>query len=302
MEQIKWVLFDAYYQARKTKRNTINQLRFEMHYESELLTMYEEIKNQTYKVGKSIAFIVNDPVKREIFAANFRDRVLHHFLHWYIEPIIDAQLINDAYSCRIGKGTSHGIARAYQMMKEITENFTKEAYVLKLDIQGYFMSINKNVLYHQIQKMIPKERFAKQYSTSECLDYNRLMYLIKEVIYSNPTEHCTIKSDQKEWIGLPNSKSLFKAKPNCGLSIRNLTSQLFSNVYLYDFDHYVSKKLGISAYGRYVDDFFMISPDKNKLLEAKKHCDKYLRGIGLKLHPKKIYLQSCYKGFAFLGT
>ena len=59
MNQLKINLFEAYYNARKNKRNTHNQLRFEINYEQELFKLYEEIKNKTYKVGKSIAFIIN---------------------------------------------------------------------------------------------------------------------------------------------------------------------------------------------------------------------------------------------------
>ena len=36
----------------------------------------------------------------------------------------------------------------------------------------------------------------------------------------------------KDWDILPKNKSLFYAKENCGLPIGNLTSQLFSNIYM----------------------------------------------------------------------
>ena len=88
MQQLKINLFEAYYEARRNKRNTYNQLKFEICYEQELFKLYEEIANRTYKVGKSIAFIVNKPVMREIFAASFRDRVVHHLVFNYINHII----------------------------------------------------------------------------------------------------------------------------------------------------------------------------------------------------------------------
>ncbi|MDR2541347.1 MAG: RNA-directed DNA polymerase [Candidatus Peribacteria bacterium] len=61
---------------------------------------------------------------------------------------------------------------------------------------------------------------------------------------------------------MPPSKSLFFTKPNCGLPIGNLTSQLFSNIYLHDLDVYITKVLGLSYYGRYVDDFVIVHRDK----------------------------------------
>ena len=130
MNQLKINLFEAYYSARKNKRNTINQLRFEINYEQELFKLYDEIKNKTYKVGKSIAFIINKPVQREIFAASFRDRVVHHLIFNYMNPILEPQFIQNSYSCRKGKGTLYGIKQASGYLKEVSDNYTKDAYIL----------------------------------------------------------------------------------------------------------------------------------------------------------------------------
>ncbi len=309
MENLKLNLFEAYYQARKNKRNTYNQLRFEIHYETELFQLYTEIKNKTYKVGRSISFIVNNPVKREIFAAGFRDRVVHHLIFNYINPILDPQFIQDTYSCRKGKGTLCGIRKASRYLKDVSNNFTQNAYVLKLDIRGYFMNINREKLMQKLKKMVPEEVFsahqlkATKDNPTVDIDYSILCYLLEQVVFNNPTENCIIKSEQSEWEGLPNSKSLFKSKPNCGLPIGNLTSQLFSNVYLSDFDHYVKDVLEVKYYGRYVDDFFIFSESVDELKILKKHLSEYLFDtFSLTLHPNKVYLQHYSKGLAFLGA
>ena len=66
-------LFEAYYNCRSNKRNTTNAIAFELDYESNLVQLCQDINNETYKIGRSIAFVVDKPVKREIFAADFRD-------------------------------------------------------------------------------------------------------------------------------------------------------------------------------------------------------------------------------------
>lgn len=73
-------LFLAYFDCRKNKRNTINALRFEKHLERNIFELHEEIESGTYMPSRSIAFVLDKPVKREIFAADFRDRVVHHFI------------------------------------------------------------------------------------------------------------------------------------------------------------------------------------------------------------------------------
>ena len=309
MNQLKINLFEAYYKARKNKRNTINQLRFEINYEQELFKLYEEIKNKTYKVGKSIAFIINKPVQREIFAASFRDRVVHHLIFNYINPILEPQFIQDSYSCRTGKGTLYGINQANAYLKSVSDNFTTDAYVLKLDVKGYFMNINKNVLMQKLKYRISKEAFEALIRTKtlnkidEDIDYDTLFYVLNEVVFNNPVLNCSIKGSLSDWNSLPDSKSLFKSKENCGLPIGNLTSQLFSNVYLNDFDHYMTNALGNKFYGRYVDDFYIFSQSKQELKQWQYHINKYLKThLELDIHPKKIYLQHYAKGLLFLGA
>ncbi len=67
-------MFQAYLDCRKNKRNTINALKFEKHFKKNVFELCEEIKSSTYRPGRSIAFIVNKPVMRIVFAADFRDR------------------------------------------------------------------------------------------------------------------------------------------------------------------------------------------------------------------------------------
>ena len=97
-DKITLDLFQAYFDARKNKRNTINALAFEKHFEANIFELCEEIINKQYQPKPSICFVVDKPVKREIFAADFRDRVVHHFIYNYISPVFEKTFINDSYS------------------------------------------------------------------------------------------------------------------------------------------------------------------------------------------------------------
>ncbi len=303
-QQLLTDLFQAYYDARRNKRNTKNQLRFERNYESKLFVLYEEIINRKYTINPSICFINFDPVQREIFAADFRDRIVHHLIFNYINPVFERVFIHDAYSCRKGKGTSYGIERLEHFIHSSTENYKYPAYILKLDIKGYFMAMNRQLLFDKVVKTLIKFR-DRNIPNFENLGYffDTMIYLIEKVIFNDPTQNCIIKSKKSAWQGLPPSKSLFKANNGCGLPIGNLTSQLFGNVYMNDFDHFVKCKLGCKYYGRYVDDFVIVHRDKQLLKEMIPQLSTYLHEqLQLTLHPKKIYLQSVDKGTQFLGV
>ena len=294
-ETLYYQLTLAYYQARSNKRNTQNQIAFELNFEQNLYALTTHIANRAYTPKSSIAFIVNKPVQREIFAADFTDRVVHHLLYNCIYHTIDKKLINDTYSCRKGKGTLYGINRVKKFIRSCSLNYTTDAYILKLDIKGYFMSINQQLIYDKMISFIDEEKNYKGISAST------LMYLLEQTVFNNVAKNCTIKGKLTDWNGLPLDKSLFNKPLGVGLPIGNLTSQIFGNIYLNDLDHYIKHILSIKYYGRYVDDMVFIHHDKEYLKSIIPLLQQKLAPIGLLLHPKKIYLQHYTAGLLFLG-
>ncbi len=288
-------LFEAYSDCRKNKRNTKNALRFEIDYESNLLRLKEEIENGSYCPIRSIAFIVNKPVKREIFAADFRDRVVHHWLINKLNPLFEQLFIQDSYACRVGKGTHYGVQRADRFIKVCSDNYTKDCYVLKLDIEGFFMHINRDILYSKLVKFINQNYLLP--------DRDLILGVTRKIVFNNPTKNCIIKGCAKDWHGLPKNKSLFHSPSNCGLPIGNLTSQIFANFYMHGFDKFVTENLGLKCYGRYVDDFIIVHTEKDYLKSLIPQVSTFLlTELRLKLHPNKIYLQHYSKGVKFLGA
>lgn len=299
-------IFQAYFDARKGKRNSNNQLRFELNLEENLVALYHEIKERRYVVGRSISFIVTYPVKREVFAADFRDRIVHHLLFNYISPLFERVFIDDCYSCRIGKGTLYGINRLEKHIASCSQNYTRDCYILKLDLRGYFMNINRRKLYNAIQAVLRKYGYLTlpngiHWEDSE--EFELVSYLLPLIVFNDPVVNCYRKGPISDWDGLPPSKSLFHSPPGCGLPIGNLTSQLFSNIYLTPFDQYVKRNLGIKHYGRYVDDFFLVHEDKELLKSLIPVMRAFLwNQLEVTLHPDKVDLQHYKHGVVFLGV
>lgn len=300
METFEHLLYQlnlSYLQARKNKRNTHNQLAFELNQETNLHQLTKAITERKYAPKPCIAFIINKPVMREIFAADFTDRVIHHFIYRCIYPIIDRKLIHDTYSCRVGKGTLFGIDRAKGFMRSCSQDFTKDTYFLKLDIEAYFMNMHHDILFEQVIAMLPQNKKSFLGISRETL-----IYLIRQTIFNNVAENCRIKGSKSDWDGLPPSKSLFNYPSNTGLPIGNLTSQVFGNVYMNDFDHFVKKEMKVKYYGRYVDDMLFVHNDKSFLEDIISQLSHFLLShFQLKIHPNKIVLKSVIEGIPFLG-
>ena len=290
----------AYYKARQNKRKTLNQLRFEINFESELLALHDELLNQSYCLSQGIMFINESPVRREIIAADFRDRVIHHLLFDWIYPIFDRQFIHDSYSCRINKGTLFGINRVRGFMRAASKDYCIPCYALRLDVLGYFMSIHRPTLFELVFQGLDK---ADYWSQIEPWQAKLTRFLLKQIIFHDAVAGSELKGSPEDWRALPLSKSLIAAPRDCGLPIGNLTSQLFGNIYLNPLDHFIKRKLKVKYYGRYVDDMVLLDSDPSRLRESITEIQVFLKEkLSLNLHPKKIHLQALDKGFPFLGA
>lgn len=292
-------LYEAYQKARKGKRKTMDAHKFEVNEMENLVRLRDAIINRQYEPSRGVAFIIHDPVTREVFAAPFVDRVVHHFLFKFAIAWWDKRLIRSSYSCRIGKGTLYGIKDLANQIRKVSQNYTKPAYVIKLDLQGYFMSLNHKKLYARICWGL-----NRQFPNGGEL-YRTLKYLWRKIIFDDPTKNVTIRGRRSDWHDLPSSKSLFHQPKGRGIVIGNLTSQLLSNIFLDLLDRFITLELGYKHYGRYVDDFFIVVPAEDY---PKAHADiekirQFLaEELGLTLHPRKRYEQPVEHGVAFLGA
>lgn len=291
-------LWVAYMLARRNKRGTADEQKFEYSAAENIHILVQDILNRRYKPGRGIAFITHRPVIREIFAAPFRDRLVHHFLFNMNADWWDRRFINDSYSCRKGKGTWYGVKRMHKQMAEATRGFQDEAHIIKLDLKGYFMSLKRIRLYERVTWGLDRQ-FPEGGEI-----YKLCKYLWNEVIFDDPTKNVTRRDSLGAWDALPDSKSLFCQPPGQGIVIGNLSSQLLSNIYLDQLDRYIKYDLGYKWYGRYVDDFYMIvrPEDYEQALKDIDVIDEFLTLIELTLHEKKRYIQPVSHGVPFLGT
>ena len=301
-------LRQAYFDARRHKRHKAYQRRFEAHWEQELETLCDELLSRRYHPQRSTCFVISDPKQREVFAAAFRDRIVHHLYYNYTHLLYERTFIHDSYSCIKGRGTHYGIRRLEQHIRSESQGYTEPCYVLKMDIRGYFMHIDRRrllgICLASLSRMATHRvsRHSRQ-TWSEVLDFDFLHYLTRAIVMLDPTVGCRIAGSRTDWEGLPHDKSLFHSPPGCGLPIGNLTSQLFSNVYLDQLDQFMKRTLGCHHYGRYVDDFYVVSADRQWLHSLVPQVEAFLeRQLGLKLHRGKLVLTSAWHGVEFLGA
>lgn len=280
-------LYMAYLDCRRHKRKTHNAAKFELHFESELLKLEKELQSHAYRPDRSICFVVEEPSLREVFAGMFRDRVVHHLLYNFLEPVFEPKFIHGSYACRRGKGIHASLHDLQRYLRKITRNRHRRAYYLHLDIRGFFMALKKDILFVIIAKKIKNPE---------------ILWLAELVIFNNPVKNFVAKGNTSLFAKIPAHKSLFRVPKDQGLPIGNLTSQFFANVYLNELDQFVKHRLKARYYLRYVDDFLLLSCEKKQLEEWRDAIGRFLEDrLMLELHPQKQILQGTEKGIDWLG-
>ncbi len=268
----------------------------------------DDLYNRTYYPLPSKCFIIDYPKKREIFAAIFRDRIVHHLYFNYTHNLYERTFIQDAYSCISGRGTHYGIGRINDFARKASENWQRPCYAMHLDIRGYFMHINRAKLLNICMKTIGKmatHRISKHSTKTwaDVMDLEFIRWLTEIIVMLDPRQNCIIVGDPANWDGLDPAKSMLHLEDGLGLPIGNLTSQLFSNVYLNEFDQFMKRTLKCRYYGRYVDDACVVSADREWMMSIVPNIRQFLNlHLGIDLHMGKLEMSEVHKGIEFLGA
>ena len=301
-------LYAAFALAKKHKSNRAYVKVFEANLKCNIERLAQDLLTKSYEPEPSSCFIVERPKKREVFAAQFRDRIVHHLYFNYTHLIFERTFIQDTYSCISNRGTHYGIARLAHHIRCESNNYTRPCYVLKMDKRGYFMHINRQMLCDIACASLEKMRhhrvskYSKQ-TWDDVIDFNFVLWLTKEIAMLSPKDKCKVVGKVNDWDGLDKSKSLFHTNEGCGIPIGNLTSQLFSNVYLNVFDQFIKRELKFKHYGRYVDDSYIVCSDKKKLLSSVPIIRSFLHEkLALDLHMGKLQIIDVNYGVEFLGA
>lgn len=259
-------LLEAWREFLRGKRRKPDVQEFSLHLMDNILALYEDLRERTYKHGGYKAFNISDPKPRKIHKASVRDRLLHHAIYRKLYPFFDRTFIADSYSCRIGKGTHKALNRFREFSRKVSKNNTRTCWVLKCDIRKFFANIDHSILLNILT--------TKLQIKSDRIITADLSWLLGEIIKSSTPS----------------------------LPLGNLTSQLFVNIYMNEFDKFVKHKLKAKYFIRYADDFVIFSENLGWLESLVPVIRTFLQDeLKLELHPNKVFIKTLASGVDFLG-
>ena len=155
-----------------------------------------------------------------------------------------------------------GTHRAIDRVQQYSRS---HGYFIKADISKYFASIDHERLKNLLRRMFKDLRVLK---------------LLDDIIDHAVPGHIDGK----------------------GLPIGNLTSQHFANLYLGELDLFVKNQLCVKGYVRYMDDFIVFAPTKEKASEYLRAIEWFVgEHLDLTLNQRVQVLAPVSRGVPFLG-
>ena len=258
-------LFNAWAEFRKGKRNRRDVQGYERNLERNIFRLHRELKAKAYRHGAYGSFFIHDPKLRHIRKAYVRDRLVHQAVYTVLMRIFEPRFIHDLYSSRIGKGTHRGVEALRRAARKVSRNNTRPAWALKCDVRKFYDSVDHEVLIGLLRVTIHDPD---------------ALWLCEEIIRQFNHE----------------------GTPGKGVPIGNLTSQIFTNIYLNELDQFVKRDLRSKYYIRFADDFLLLSHRRTDLEDLLPKIRAFLtEELCLELHPKKVSFRPLHQGIDFLG-
>jgi RNA-directed DNA polymerase len=280
-------LVQAYLDCRASKRNTASARAFEQNLEGNLCTLFDELAGGTYRPGRSICFVITRPKPREVWAAQFRDRIVHHLVYNHVAARFHAGFVAGSSACIPGRGTLYAAKRLEAGVRSVSQNWSRPAHYLKCDLANFFVAIDKHVLHHQLARRIHEPWW---------------LWLTDIILFHDPRQNVELRGRAELLARVPPHKSLFNAPADTGLPIGNLSSQFFANVHLDALDQHCKHQLRARQYVRYVDDFILLHESPEWLASAHAQIRDWLpQRLGAHLNPTKTIQQPVDRGIDFVG-
>ena len=258
--------------ASRGKRYRRSAAAFLLRMEQQCLRLSEALADGSWRPSPYRVFRITDPKPRTICAAPFADRVVHQAMVQVVEPAFERGFIHDSYSCRVGKGTHAALRRVAAWVREYP-------WVLKVDVQKYFPSIDHQVVMALLRRRIRCER---------------TLSLFEQVLASWHSDEAPLRWFDGDGVDTPRQRRR-------GLPIGNLTSQFLSNVVLDAVDHRVKDGLGVRAYARYCDDMVVCGRTPVELWRVACEIEAALWRLRLVPHPGKTMVVPAAQGVPWVG-
>lgn len=285
------VLINSFYEAKKNSswKNSVQQ------YEANLLKNIRktqlELRDKTYKQGEFYNFYLCERGKeRYVRSISFYDRVIQRALCDQLNPIVEPFLIYDNGASVKNKGIDFARKRIENHLHKYYRKFGNQGYALVIDFSKFY----DNIVHKPLMDMY-----------REIIDDADIINLISHLVDSfsiDVSNYDLTENDLFDSLkyAKANSEKTGEKFVNKSLGIGSQISQISGIYYPHEMDNYCKIVKSIKFYGRYMDDTYILSNNKEELKQLLEDIDKICKKLGIFINRKKTQIYRIDKGFTFL--
>jgi len=286
------ILFQSFQELRKPVNFKGSIQTYALNAFKQILKFTKDFKNGTFEFSKGTEFDIHERgKKRHIVATTVADRVpIHSFCQNVLIPSIRPHLIYDNGASLRGKGTDFSRKRLrVHLWKYYCRYKTNRGYILQGDFSKFFDNIDHQKLIEMLSPILDEgsikflchtlKIFEKSLPCEDYIRYQHQPFSSLNYYQNRITGPFVLKR---------------------GVDIGNEISQACGIFFPTRLDNFIKIVKSCKFYGRYMDDFYIIHPDKNFLKDLLNDIVKLSSELGLYLNLKKTHIAPLNKPFTFL--
>lgn len=290
-------LYRAYKASVKGSKWKEATQRFMLKFLVYIFDIRDELMNRTLQNGPVGEFLQNERGRiRPITSRTVKDRIVRHALcDELLLPAVRKKIIYDNGASIKGRGISFSRNRFEVHLRKYYREHGNDGFILFGDFSKFY----DNIIHE-----IAKRELLKLFDDDEFIDW--LLTLIFDgfkidVSYMTDEEYATCMEDlfiKLEYRDIPKSKLTGEKWMYKSVDIGDQLSQVIGIYYPYPIDNYVKYVRSQKYYGRYMDDWYIISPSREELLDILEYIKKIATELGIHVNDKKtriVKLSSTYK-------
>lgn len=184
----------CYYEVMRNTKNKRQVYKLQNNAENIIRTIYEELKNERYVVGKYNVFIIYEPKQRTIVSQGMKDKIVNHLIaREILYPAILPCLVPFNVASRPGMGTKKALEYLERYRRQFAAK-NEKYFMLKCDISRFFLSIDHKILKKKVRRRIKDPRALKivfnvidSYSTG--IGIGSMTSQVLAIFYLNDLDH-----------------------------------------------------------------------------------------------------------------
>lgn len=293
-------LHNAFYKLKKNVSFKASVQKYQYYLFENIYNFLTSYESGTFEFTKGAEFNLCERGKvRHIVTTPVADRVpISSLCNNILVPTLRRYLIYDNCASLKDRGIDMQKERLkVHLMRYYRQYKTNEGYVLQGDFSKFFDNLQHDKIIKAIAAKIP--------------DTETIQFLQKILKTFRPDLSSLTDSEIEEiknGTKLLNSLTFHKCDKDTvktldmSVDIGSEVSQIIGIFYPTKLDNYIKIVKSCKYYGRYMDDFYVIHPDKIFLQSLLQDIKSICKELGLHLNLKKTHIISLSKGFTFLKT